>query len=701
MAQEIIIEVVVPEATVDPVVIEVQEDYAPVQAVNGKIGWVTLDKTDIGLPNVENISIIATSGVLQAQIDNLDTGYATDAQLAATGQSLVNSINNLSGTLDVSGSLLYVQDLAISGDLNSALNLTGQNLLVRIDDLSGSLNQTGNNLSQKIDTASGYLQNQIDNLDVSSYATDAELSGASGYLADAIYQTGNTLNQTINNLSGALNSSGQTLSQNLNSTGSNLQQQINDINNSGFLTGVDLSNYYTNDNPSGFITGVSLAGYVQKSETGSFITAGETGAFYSSANPAGFITGVDLSSYYPRSNPSGYISGIDLSSYYTKDNPSGFITGVDLSIYATGVVVRPSDTGIFYTNDNPSGFITGVSLVGYVQKSETGTFITTAQTGAFYPRTNPSGYITGVVLTGYVQKSETGNFITTSQTGAFYPRTNPSGFITGVNLSAYATKSGANFTTRPTVTGVPILLSGEAAQLPETIVYTTGDQVISGNKDFYADEYLFSGAQVIFDADSALVVSGLASFVGSRPTVFGTGVLLSGEAVLTDLSMTVMRTGDQIVSGDKTFVDTINFDSVGTAEFSGANLYFIDSTGIVSGSGSAWQFENRPTVNGTVVMVSGDVDLSNYISTYLKMVSGNYAVSTSDSTVQVVSGGIIVTLPSTTGLLTNKQYNIKNSANSSVTLSGYQTIESASTQQIYPNECLTVFSAPSGSWFVI
>lgn len=83
----------------------------------------------------------------------------------------------------------------------------------------------------------------------------------------------------------------------------------------------------------------------------------------------------------------------------------------------------------------------------------------------------------------------------------FYPLSNPSGFITGVDLSQYVTKSGGQFTDRPTLNGTGFLLSGEAASLPNTIVYTTGEQAISGLKDFTV-----------------------------RPTVNGTGVLLSGEA---------------------------------------------------------------------------------------------------------------------------------------------------------------------------
>ena len=103
---------------------------------------------------------------------------------------------------------------------------------------------------------------------------------------------------------------------------------------------------------------------------------------------------------------------------------------------------------------------------------------------SFYPRSNPSGFITGV------------------DTSSLYPRSNPSGFITGVDLSNYVTKTNAEFTNRPTVNGTGVLLSGEGGTvtLPDTIVYTTGNQTISGTKTF-----------------------------DTRPQVNGTGVLLSGE----------------------------------------------------------------------------------------------------------------------------------------------------------------------------
>jgi hypothetical protein len=121
---------------------------------------------------------------------------------------------------------------------------------------------------------------------------------------------------------------------------------------SGYITGVNLSSYAT----IGFVTGIS--GYLQpqitnlNNQTGSYVTGSvvrpsETGAF---------------------------ITQYQTGQFYAASNPSGFITGVNLSGYVTGAVVRPSETGIFITQSqtgqfypisNPSGYITGVDLSGY------------------------------------------------------------------------------------------------------------------------------------------------------------------------------------------------------------------------------------------------------------------------------------------------------------------------------------------------
>ena len=107
------------------------------------------------------------------------------------------------------------------------------------------------------------------------------------------------------------------------------------------------------------------------------------------------------------------------------------------------------------------------------------------------------------------------------------------------NNGIYFNKPGIfgllNFSTRPRVNGTEVLLSGEAAALPTTIVYTTGNQNISGSKTF-----------------------------NTRPNVNGTGVLLIGEGSNVSVQNVVYTTGNQDIDGIKTFTSTptVNGDNL-------------------------------------------------------------------------------------------------------------------------------------------
>ena len=204
-----------------------------------------------------------------------------------------------------------------------------------------------------------------------------------------------------------------------------------------------------------------------------------------------------------------------------------------------------------------------------------------------------------------------------------YPNDNPSGFITGV----------------------------------ENVVYTTGDQAISGKKTFLegleagtgniSTLYVIPGSIGINNESpqGALDVSGSALF-SERPTVNGTGVVLSGEidttnfytndnpsgyirstqtgafyaasnpsGFITGVENVVYTTGDQAISGKKTFLEGLE---AGTGNIS--TLYVIPGSiginnespqGALDVSGSAL-FSERPTVNGTGVVLSGEIDTTNF-----------------------------------------------------------------------------------------
>jgi hypothetical protein len=183
----------------------------------------------------------------------------------------------------------------------------------------------------------------------------------------------------------------------------------------------------------------------------------------------------------------------------------------------------------------------------------------------------------------------------------------------------------------PTVNGTGVLLSGEVvAQLPNTIVYNTGNQTISGIKTFSTQisvnniRPILTGIPLVLNPLYIDVYNGILgyniNFVPSygldwksgilssnngaegwsftkRPTVNGTGVLLSGEASQVDLSSTVRTTGNQTVSGVKAFV-------------------------------------SRPTVSGTGVLLSGEaVESNGTINSMIKLTQAQYnALSPVDPT---------------------------------------------------------------------
>jgi hypothetical protein len=146
----------------------------------------------------------------------------------------------------------------------------------------------------------------------------------------------------------------------------------------------------------------------------------------------------------------------------------------------------------------------------------------------------------------------TGRNININASGVFniFDNTNISG---NVNITG-----NTAFTARPTVNGTGVLLSGEVTPLPVTIVYTTGDQTIGGNKTF-TGVTTFSGQEVNL-VDTALNLSGVGdmtfsgtnvNFINSPVFISGTNLRVSGDVFANNL---VYNTGNQIISGVKTFI---------------------------------------------------------------------------------------------------------------------------------------------------
>ena len=172
--------------------------------------------------------------------------------------------------------------------------------------------------------------------------------------------------------------------------------------------------------------------------------------------------------------------------------------------------------------------------------------------------------------------------ISTQVDSVFYTNDNPSGFITGIS----------------------------------NIVYTTGDQTISGRKQFsdgldagsqtgISTLYVGSGLVGVNNENpqAAFDVSGSVLF-SQRPTVNTTGVMLSGDidvsnfyqnnnpsGFITGIENLVYTTGDQNISGIKTFANNVtilgNFAVSGTTFIN--EVVDVTTTGIISGVTGVFQ----------------------------------------------------------------------------------------------------------------
>ena len=215
--------------------------------------------------------------------------------------------------------------------------------------------------------------------------------------------------------------------------------------------------------------------------------------------------------------------------------------------------------------------------------------------------------ITGVNLSSY---------ITTSQTGNFYAKSNPSGFITGIS----------------------------------NIVYNTGNQIISGNKIFKDNIQIGDFQNAIFtDSDNTLIVSGYQSTLRTLKLIaaggiyntsitFGPGadglVFNSPDYFFRDkrpevrtlspfssrpvalLDEVVLNTGNQTISGVKTFANS------GVFSLSGASALNVPNNPLsIVGSGNTYlqlNIQNRATGTDAsadlVITANNGTDSTNYIN---------------------------------------------------------------------------------------
>jgi hypothetical protein len=233
------------------------------------------------------------------------------------------------------------------------------------------------------------------------------------------------------------------------------------------------------------------------------------------------------------------------------DMPIGYLTGsfnefLEANYLTLGVYPANGNEGYVRLHYMGEGLTIGEDGVRLINNNAGSTYIASNTNNSLFLQ-HPYIYInsTQTLFNSRPTVNDSGVLLS----GEAYPSNNPSGYITEVDLSAYVTKSGGQFIDRPTVNGTGILLSGEAASLPTTIVYTTGDQTISGIKTFADDLIARSGIEIYFSGDQKIgnIISGNwnntgIAYTGIRYDIrLGSGIVPSATNSL--LNVSVNNTG--------------------------------------------------------------------------------------------------------------------------------------------------------------
>ena len=661
---------------------------------------------------------------------NLDASYATDLQLSNTGITLNNSITSLSGTLTgnyvtksngqfidrptvnslgialqndgiltkggfesfdvntngIQGYFLAKTTNGTDGNIgiliyeDDEVTLSGYSLLgVRNGD--GFLQSKSSNF--RIETFGGGLGNlnaagaEFDNtptvngnpvltgVDLSSYATITNLAS-----------TGSTLANSINSLSGTLTSTYATIS-NLASTGSNLQTQINNLDNV-YATDTSVTNVSNNlastgsilDTKINSLSGSSVLLYGNQSVGG--IKTFRDNVYINNL----FVTGTEtivstnnfnVQSPYVLLNLTGgavdggifFVTGSGL----TGVNDTGPIIGFDHSTkFKFGFSTRNSDLStlpdiasvqdiIAYSGvaDNKFSTITNLASTGNTLEGKisslSGTLTSNYATISNLASTG-STLVTNLASTGSTLNSSI-NSLSGTLTSTYATITNlastGSTLVSSINslsgtlTSTYATitnlastgstlvgsinsLSGTLTSTYATITNLASTgstlntrintLSGYINSTSSNIVFTTGNQTISGIKTF-AENTTFGdtgqGDFLVISGNNFTVygsgnfTSGL--FVNSSPVLTGSSTLYAttvnlastGSTLQTNInnlsgyinsssSNIVFTTGNQTISGNKTFIGVTTLSGT-DGGFIGGEITLVGGSGVGFGGG--------------------------------------------------------------------------------------------------------------------
>ena len=312
--------------------------------------------------------------------------------------------------------------------------------------------------------------------------------------------------------------------------------------------------------------------------------------------------------------PSGYTNNafVPSSPVQTYLLSNGAQSGVPFGpggVYATGFKFNfrfSSDADLNrHINTQKWYILTGSTINGRIQGNNTIQINKTGVTIPF-PVPNPPGFYSQAVLTSY-SIDERFNHI--EQSGVFALQNGQKiGFGT-FDPQEKVHISGGNLQVDNTGFFNNIYLGGQRLNINTDTVNLTGNQTIDGIKTFnvapiVGGNPLITGNLSLYAttinlaSTGSTLVNSINSLSGTltgnyvtksngqftnRPNVNGTGVLLSGEVVQVDISATVRTTGNQTISGGKTFATGITAPNLvyntGNQTISGAKTFI---TGIVA-----------------------------------------------------------------------------------------------------------------------
>jgi Na+-transporting NADH:ubiquinone oxidoreductase subunit NqrA len=590
---------------------------------------------------VNNVAISGTGIFSSVKVSNIDKLFLSGIDVVISGNSSVNVYNDIY----ISGNrVLTGVDLSSYATKNN-LFTTGSILDTKINSLSGYVNSkdiifsgqialTGSNLNDRINSLNTLFTGYTGSLDA-NFATDAQL-----------FSTGSILDNRINTLSGYVNSQDIIFSGQLFNTGSNLGNKINSL--SGYVNSQDAVFSGQTFNTGSILNNKinSLSGYVDFSNNNTVFTTGnqlingtKTFANNLEVQGTGIFNALDLSNIsefnFSGTNINLTNGNVNISGGTLYISGNAVLTGVDLTSYAT--VANLFSTGS--TLDNKIN-----ALSGYVNSQD---IIFSGQIASTGSRLDSKiNALSGVSVLTFGNQIIDGEKVFRGDQTTFRGDVNIYSGLAFVKSQIDPTDVEIELLNRPygrsflsigsdtSIIGPSINAPLREVKIWETGGYTAGPWLYKMARFgplatiLSEDSYSKVGIGTLFPTEKVHISGGNLKvdgqiYLSGNPVL--TGIDLSSYATVSNLFATgstldnkinslsgvsVLTFGDQIISGNKTFVNNIGVS--GTGVFNAIDLNNVDilsisgvDVSIVNGNVS---LTNRPTVNGTGVVLSGELE---------------------------------------------------------------------------------------------